>query len=174
MCKCTAMRRFTFGFALVAALTGCGGGGGGGTPTRNLAGEPLRAHISCSYDHVYVTVAGVRALQRAGETVQWVDIALASPQRIDLVGLGGGVLQALGAALLPAGDYSEIRLVLTEGANQVQPTGAALAPLSVPGGAPSGLKLAGEFTVPAGQSGDVVLEGFDACRSVIAAAIRTP
>lgn len=166
--KIKAIRRFTLGFALVAALTACGGGGGS---SPEVAGEPLRANISCSYDHVYITVAGVRALQHVGGAETWVDVALATPQRIDLVGLGGGVLQAVGAALLPAGHYTEVRLVLAEGdaANQVQPTGGALAPLAVPSAARSGLKLTGDFLVPAGQTGDVVLDGFDACRTVVAA-----
>jgi hypothetical protein len=154
---------------IAAALAGCGGGGSAGLDAQP---ESAKAAAACSYSHVYVTVQAVRVLNAAG---QWTDIALPAPKRIDLLNLGGGVLQALGAAPLAAGQYSEVRLLLNADtgadglANAVQPAGGALAALTVPSGEQSGLKLSGEITVAAGQTADIALQGFDPCSAIVSA-----
>lgn len=161
-------------------LSACGGGGGEGADPAQLAsqsfsaGIPMRAAIACSDAHVYVTGSGVRALQRIDGMAQWVNVALAAPVRIDLANLGGGVLQALGASLLPAGQYEQVQLQLASNdnsplANAVHLTGGDVAALDVPSAEQTGLKLIGNFVVPAGQVGDVVLSGFDPCAAVVAA-----
>ncbi|MDP3138065.1 MAG: DUF4382 domain-containing protein, partial [Burkholderiaceae bacterium] len=102
----------------------------------------------------------------------WTDIALSTPRRIDLLSLTNGVLEELGTTALPAGRYSQVRLVLVDNttasplANAVQPTGGALVPLSTPSAQQSGLKLQAGFTVAAGQMADIVLD-FDACKSIV-------
>lgn len=166
--------RWLISFALVVALAACGGGGGG------VSDEPLAESAGkavCSHQHLYLTVELVRVRQAVGE--QWMDITLPSPQRIDLMNLGGGLLQALGAAPLPAGHYTEVRLILASNdaggglLNAVQPTGGSAAPLAVPSAAHSGLKLKGDFVVPAGQTGDVALQAFDPCEAVMQTGDRT-
>jgi hypothetical protein len=154
---------------LAATLAACGGGGSAGL---DVQPQSAKAAAVCNYSHVYVTVQAVRVQNAAG---QWTDIALPAPQRIDLLNLGGGVLQALGAAPLAAGHYSEVRLVLSADAgsdglaNAVQPAGGTLAPLSVPGGEQSGLKLKGDISVSSGQFADIALQGFDACSAIVSA-----
>lgn len=150
---------------VITVLAACGGGGGS-EPSADA--ESRRA--SCAgYDHVYVTVHQVRVLQRVNGLEQWTEVALPASRRIDLVN-SGGLLQALGATLLPAGHYAEVRLILASDdsglAHAVQPIGGSEAALNVPSGAQDGLKLKGNFVVPAGQNGDVVLQGFDACQAV--------
>jgi hypothetical protein len=162
-----------------AALVACGGGGGGTASTAPDAS--LRMAMtdapSCGYDHVWVTVTkvGVNMSASAQDSDSgWTDITLASPKRIDLLGLTNGVLEELGQTPLKSGSYNQIRLVLaandgtTPIQNAVQPTGGAETALTTPSGQQSGLKLQAHFDVAAGQTADLVLD-FDACRSVVTA-----
>lgn len=170
--------RFAFGewaavAALSAALAACGGGGSESTaPLHALSAVSQAARpAACSFEHVYVTVQAIRVLHLTDSGEQWIDIPLAAPARIDLQSTTGGLLQALGAAPLASGHYKAVRLVLLplDGANQIQPSAGALEPLEVPGAAQAGLMVKGDFVVPAGEQGDIALEGFDACRSVVQA-----
>lgn len=159
--------------ALGAALAACGGGGSGTTDAlhaQSAVSQTARS-ATCSFEHVYVTVQSIRVLQQADAGEQWIDIALDAPASIDLLNTTGGLLQALGAAPLASGHYTALRLVLLtlDGANQIQPSAGALEPLEVPGAAQAGLMIKGDFVVPAGQLGDIALEGFDACQSVVQA-----
>jgi hypothetical protein len=175
----SAVRWMTRTAALAAAVTlaACGGGGGGSS----AAGEgTLRVSLtdapSC-YEHVFVTVEKVRVhtSTTAGDNdAGWRDITLAAPRRIDLLNLTNGVLEELGSTALPAGDYSQVRLVLADNspqdplANAVQPIGGAVTALKTPSAQQSGLKLQTHFTVEANRTIDLVLD-FDACKSVVRA-----
>lgn len=171
---------------LLAACGGGGGGGGfagggggiGGTGASSDKGT-LRVSMTdapaCGYDAVNVTIDRVRVNQSsdAADTASgWVDLPLASPQRVDLLTLTNGVLFPLGEAPLPAGKYQQMRLVLVDNtqanplANSVKPTGGSETPLDTPSAQQSGLKLNMNVDVPAGQVVDVVLD-FDACKSVV-------
>ncbi len=165
----------------VAVLAACGGGGGGGSAAGGDGS--LRVALtdapSCGYDHVYVTIQKVSVNQSATAADSdggWTDITLSPARQVDLTALTNGVLEELGTTPLPAGQYSQIRLVLASNtgagasalANAVQPTGGALTALTTPSAQQSGLKLQAHFDVAAGQMADVVLD-FDACRSVVKA-----
>lgn len=169
------------GVAMASALllAACGGGGGGGTAavpegTVRLA---LTDAPSCGYDHVYVTVERVRMHKSdgAGDSEGgWEEIVLATPKRLDLLELTNGTLEELGQTDVPAGTYSQIRLVLAANtganplANSVHPTGGAEVPLKTPSAQQSGLKLKAKFEVEADGLADLVLD-FDACRSIVTA-----
>lgn len=161
-----------------AALAACGGGGGiGGTGGSE---GTLRMSITdapaCGYDEVNVTIEKVRVHQSssAGEDdAGWSEITLNPAKRVDLLSLTNGVLEELGETSLPAGTYTQLRLVLaanggaTPFANSIvlSDTKAEIA-LDTPSGQQSGLKLNANIEVPAGQIADVVLD-FDACKSVV-------
>lgn len=156
------------GIALAASLVlvACGGGSTG-SPSPDLQSARAVRPASCTYAHVWVTVTAIRVLRDDAGVEQWQDIALASPQRIDLLAAGSGLLQALGAAPLHTGHYTQVRLMLASDGNTVQPTGGAESALSVPSGTSSGLKLTGDITVAAGSTADVGLDGFDPCAAIV-------
>jgi hypothetical protein len=162
--------------AVPFALGACGGGGGGnnGSDTGTLHVAMTDAP-SCGFDHVYVTVNKVRvnASSTASDTDGgWTDIALPSPQKIDLLSLTNGVLTDLGRAPLAAGQYQQIRLVLAQNqgntvANSVVVSGTtAEQPLATPSAAQSGYKIIQPFTVQANTLVDLVLD-FNACKSIV-------
>lgn len=165
---------------LLLAMAACGGGiGGTGSPQSGTLRIGLTDAPACGYDEVNVSIRAVQVHQvaSAGETDPgWrtvVDFGDA-PRRFDLLTLTNGVIAELGQAELPAGTYTQLRLLLaanTPGhplANSVKPTGGSERPLDTPSGQQTGLKLNVDITVPEGQVADVVLD-FDACRSVVRA-----
>lgn len=152
------------GVFIALGLAACGGGGSADA----VGASALSARqVACSYEHVYLTVERVR-VRVASDEERWIEIPLPQPRQIDIAGLSGGLLQALSLEPLPAGRYTEVRLMLSTGelANAVQPGGGALVALTVPSGAQGGLKLKGDFPVAAGQGGDIVLDSFDPCVAV--------
>lgn len=161
----------------VAALSSCGGGApeaATGTLSVSLTDAP-----ACGYDNVYVTVNKVRthqASEAVGDEAGWSDIIVDPPRKIDLLTLTNGVLESLGQTDLPAGRYTQLRLVLSPNngvtplANTVVPTvesgsGSETA-LVTPSGHTSGIKLIGDFEVVADAVTDLALD-FDACKSIV-------
>ncbi len=173
------LQRIGMGFcaAAILALAACGGGGGiGGTgaPIGTLRFAVTDAP-ACGYDQVNVTLQKVRVHQSttAADTDSgWSEVVLAPEKRVDLLTLTNGVLEELGQTALPAGKYTQLRLVLADNtpaaplANSVVPTGGAETALDTPSAAQSGLKLNVDIDVPAGQLADFVID-FDACKSVV-------
>jgi hypothetical protein len=165
------------------SLAACGGGGGGAgdnspAPIPAATSGTLKVSLTdapaCGFDAVNVTVNKVRVntSATAGDTeAGWTDITLNPAKKINLLNLTNGLLETLGQTSLPAGHYSQMRLVLdantsTGMANSVVPTGGVETTLSTPSAIQSGIKLVNGFDVAAGQTADVVLD-FDACKSVV-------
>lgn len=163
---------------VAALLAGCGGGGGGGgasPPPPGTLGVSLTDDPACGFDAVNVTVTKVRVHQSGTASDGdggWSDITLTPPRKINLLDLANGVLTALGETALPAGHYTQLRLVLDANAgpkiaNSVVLTGStAEIAIDTPSGVQSGIKLINEFDVASGQRTDLVLD-FDACMSVV-------
>ncbi|CAG2155909.1 hypothetical protein D3C87_1192010 [compost metagenome] len=159
-------------------LAACGGGGGDDPPTPGPANGTLRVQMTdapaCGYDHVYVTVNRVRvngSPDADDNGSGWVDIPVSPAQRIDLLSLTNGVLATLGQTALPAGNYQQIRLVLSPNSgnalsNSVVPTGGTETALDTPSAAQSGYKIIRPFTVAPDTLTDLILD-FDACKSVV-------
>jgi hypothetical protein len=161
------------GAAAAIALAACGGGSSDpGTGTLRVA---LTDAPACGYDAVNVTIERVRVHQSssAGDNdAGWSEIVLSPRRRVDLLSLTNGVLEELGQTPLPAGLYTQMRLVLAPNgnsapfANSVVPSGGAEVALTTPSGQQSGLKLNVGIAVGANQVADVVLD-FDACKSIV-------
>jgi len=167
----------TLAFA-AALLAACGGGGGdsGGTST---ASGTLRLALTdapaCGYDQVNVTIERVRihtsAMAQDGDA-GWSEMVLTPAKRVDLLTLTNGVLEELGSTSLPAGRYTQMRLVLGGSmgpgamANSLVPSGGSERPMETPSGTQTGLKMNVDIEVAANQLADFVID-FDACRSVV-------
>jgi hypothetical protein len=166
------------GAVLTLLAWGCGTSGSGsfsssgGSGTVNVS---LTDAAPCGYDEVNVTVSTVRIHQSADadeNDAGWSDIILSPPQKINLAGLMNGILEDLGHAALPAGHYTQLRLLLLPNTpsqplnNSVVPTGGSETPLATPSAVQSGIKLIHEFDVADGTLVDLVLD-FDACKSVV-------
>lgn len=163
------------GLAAVLALAACGGGGGSSSGGEGTVRVSLTDAPAC-YDNVFITVEAVRfhasADAEEGNTSGWHELRLAEPLQVDLLNLTNGVLEELGSLPLPAGRYSQVRLVLAENtrqdplANAVTPRGGETVPLKTPSGQQSGIKLQAHFEVEDDKLVDLVLD-FDACKSVV-------
>jgi hypothetical protein len=127
-------------------------------------------------DKVYVTVEAVRVHQAEdadpGTSSGWTTIAINPARKINLLDLTNGRLEELGTTPLPAGAYSQVRLVLSPNSGTPPSNSLVLAgqtveiPLRTPSAAQSGLKIIHPFTVEPNTLVDVVID-FDACRSIV-------
>ncbi len=163
---------------IAVGIAACGGGGQDATGTLRLS---LTDAPTCGYDNVWVTVEKVRihASSTAADTDGgWSEVVLATPQRIDLLTLTNGTLQPLGQTELPAGKYTQMRLVLGSAApagspagtlaNSIKPTGGAEVALTTPSALQSGLKMNIDIDVAPDKVADFAID-FDACKSFVKA-----
>ncbi len=174
-----------FTVLLVISLSGCGSGSGSSSGT--LQGQPNASQMGIlnvsltdaaapGLDAVNVTVRKVRAHQSASaseDDAGWSDIAVEPPKKINLLSLTNGVLESLGQTELPAGHYTQLRLVLSSNKTGTVPANSVVLsgsdteiPLDTPSAVQSGIKLINEFDVAPGQLVDLVLD-FDALKSVV-------
>ena len=143
---------------LGALLSACGSSGTSTAPatmTVRLVDAPSSGFKEINVD--------VRTVEIAGDS-GW--ITLGSPNRVvNLLALTGGVYDTLvDGAPLPAGHYGQMRLVLGPD-NSVMLLDGTTAPLKVPSGQQSGVKLTVNFNIQPGTTADVYID-FDAHRSV--------
>ncbi len=159
--------------SVAGLLAACGGGGGG--QAQGTLGVAMTDAPACGYDHVNVTVNQIRVHQSATAgplDAGWTDITLNPAKKIDLLNLTNGALQTLGETPLPAGHYTQLRLVLDPNTSGLMANSLVLSgttseiSLDTPSAVQSGIKLGHEFDVAAGQRVDLVLD-FDACKSVV-------
>ena len=195
-----AVRTAACGVMSALALAACGGGGGGDvagsmpqpsappatlptTPNTPLPGTgtgELRVALTdapaCGYDEVNVTIERVRVHASSSANASdggWTDIVVNPPRKVDLLSLQNGILIDLGQTTLPAGQYTQMRLVLASNgsgtpANYVVPSSGSMMPVAMatPSAQQSGIKLIHGFTIEAGKTTGLVLD-FDACKSIV-------
>jgi len=172
--------KLMLGSLLLAGLAACGGGGddvsfvGASNGTLRLA---VTDAPTCGYDAVNVTIQKVRVHKSstASDTDSgWSEVVLNPARRINLLTLTNGVLDELGQTPLPAGKYTQLRMVLADNdstrplANSVLPTGGTETALKTPSGQQSGVKTNINIDIAANKMADFVLD-FDACKSVVVA-----
>lgn len=161
---------------LLVAAYGCGSNSSE-SPQSGTLSVSLTDAAAGGFDAVNVTVSKVRVHQSSSAEENdsgWSDITLSPARKINLLDLSNGVLETLGQTSLPAGHYTQLRLVLSANtgtalSNSVVLSGTtptAEIPLVTPSAVQSGIKLINEFDVAAGQRVDLVLD-FDALKSVV-------
>jgi hypothetical protein len=164
--------RWAFALASSALIAACGGSDP--QPAMGTLRVAMTDAPACGFDEINVTVTRVRvhASDTATETSGgWQDIVVTPPRKVNLLGLTNGILEELGQTALPAGHYTQLRLVLQGNtgntlANSVVPTGGTEQALDTPSGVQSGIKLINQFTVPVDGLADLILD-FDACKSIV-------
>ncbi len=159
----------------IPLIAACGGGGqSAATGTARFA---LTDAPSCGYDAVNVTVQKVRIHQSGSASDTdggWSEVVLSPAKRVDLLTLTNGILSELGQTALPAGKYTQLRLVLAANdsanplANSVVPTGGTETALKSPSGQQSGIKANVNIDVESNKVVDLVID-FDACKSIVSA-----
>src|SRR5512135_417952 len=100
---------------LGALLFGCSSGSSTSAEPGTLAVSLTDAPAS-GFDAVNVTVSKVRVHQSASASENdagWSDITLSPARKINLLNLSNGALDSLGQTSLPAGHYTQLRLVLS-------------------------------------------------------------
>lgn len=170
------MKRFVaVSLSSMILLAACGGGGGGGSsaPTPPPASKgSFKLWVGDApvdqAEKVVVEFSGVELMPASGTPL----IFNFSPVKsLDLLSLqGGNVALLLNEAELPAGQYSQIRLMVNaEFDNKldsyIQIAGAQHE-LRVPSGSETGLKLVQGVTVPAGGAADFTVD-FDLRKSIV-------
>ena len=92
---------------------------------------------------------------------KWLTV-MEEEKTLDLLALQNGLTEEMGLAVLPAGNYGQIRLMLDEASVVVN---GETFPLSIPSGVQSGIKIQHGFHLSAGQETVLTLD-FDASQSV--------
>lgn len=177
-----AFRILSFFFVLLSSLflAACGGSGGsssddGSSSGSGTLGVSLTDAPACGFDAVNVTVSKVRVHQSASANENdagWSEITLNPTRKINLLNLINGALESLGQTPLPAGHYTQLRLVLVPNtgstvANSIVVSGTTPEiAIDTPSAVQSGIKLINEFDVATGQRVDLVLD-FNACKSIV-------
>lgn len=123
-----------------------------------------------NYDEVWVEVLGVEILPKGRNEdngSSWINLAHeGADQKINLLSLVGGNSAHLGEIEVPAGEISQIRLLLGDD-NYIMKEGQRLN-LTTPSAQQSGLKLKIDKPLNPGISYDLIID-FDAAKSIVRA-----
>jgi hypothetical protein len=144
------------GIAALALFAACGQSSDGtGTINVKLVDGPISGYKEINLNIQKVEIAGESGWITLGEP----------KQTFDLLTLTGGVTATLvNGKTIPAGHYTQMRLVLGSG-NTIMLSDGTVADLTVPSGMQSGLKLLVNFDVQPGTTRDVMID-FVAAHSV--------
>jgi hypothetical protein len=150
--------------AVLLAFTafGCSDDDDGASPqfgTMNLRMTDAPAEV----DEINLVIREVSAHRGEGDDDGGWETLRTDTMDVDLLTLRNGVFLNLANARVPAGTYTQIRLLLDEGSTIV--VDGVTHPLVVPSGLQSGYKIIGTYHVPADGLLDLALD-FDAARSV--------
>ncbi len=164
--------------AMLFGLSACGSSSDDDGVSSGTVRLALTDAVDHNYAAVVISIKEIRAVP-AGEEGKSVGslpliVSYQTPLIVDVLDLAYQQ-QLLGEAVLPAGRYNQLRLVLTANTDPLLPANyiiltddadAKKIPIDTPSGQQSGLKVVGGFEVQAGESTAVILD-FDPARSVV-------
>jgi hypothetical protein len=172
-----------FLFALM--MTACGGGGG----SSSLSGETGTLYLSLTdattdeYKAVYVTIKEVWVHMGGNEKKDSNWEVVASPdETYNLLDLVNAVREELGISDLPAGHYTQMRLIIGDKpdngfnfmgekhpyANYIIDGSDDYHELKIPSGLQTGIKIVNGFDINANETTELILD-FDASKSIVQA-----
>ena len=176
MSKYSGYFKLFISLSLVILMASCSSNSGNSSAAPGTLGVSLTDKPTSVFSAVNVTVTKVRVHQSATASENdsgWTDITLDQPRKINLLKLTNGVLEDLGQTPLPAGHYTQLRLVLQMNTDTTPPANSVVIkgttdelPLITPSAVQSGIKLIHEFDVAPGQRVDLVID-FDAWKSIV-------
>ena len=159
---------------------GCGGGGGSAASKGTLK-LSITDKMSDNFGNVVISIREIRVVPAGKEDAPDNDpglplvVSFATPKVIDVMQLQF-VQEALGDVVLPAGTYSQIRLILEPNPNGQQPPANYLVlksdltntkiPLTTPSAQQSGLKVKGPLVIKPGIINAVMID-FDPNTAIV-------
>jgi len=162
-------------------MTGCGGGSSAPAATSGTLKMALSDKQSDSFQKLIISIKEVRVVPAGMESSPDNDPALpvvatyATPLKVDVLTLKF-LLQSLGQVTIPAGSYSQVRLILADNPAGTEPenylvlasdsTGTKI-PIKTPSGQTSGLKINCQFQVKPDELIDLVVD-FDPNTAIVA------
>lgn len=171
---------FLLSLLVFAFIAGCGGGGGSdgagansGTLKVNITDAPAThdfASVWVTIEKVVVVPAGSEELHDDDSRLPVV-VTYAAGRKMNIMNLRF-VQEALGSAVLPAGRYSQVRLILAANQPTLKNYMTLTSdpdheiPLTTPSAQRTGLKIPGTFTVTAGTLNTIVLD-FDPNTAIV-------
>jgi len=144
------------------ASSGCGKSGGVTGPRGTGTVRVSLTDAPAVYDSVVLNIRSVSVHRDGPDDEGWFTVA-EPDSMFDLLLLRNGVFTNLGSITVPAGHYTQVRLLLASGSYVV--ANGQRHDLTVPSGLQTGLKLIGGFDVPDGGLVDIGVD-FDAARSI--------
>jgi hypothetical protein len=149
-------------------VAGCGGGGSESGTSNGRLRVAITDQAGGTYAEVHIAVSEVRVVPAGDNGTQAglpLIVAYDPPLDIDILTLQYQH-EVLGQALIPAGDYNQVRLVLAPNEPGADPVNyltlasdpATKIPLRTPSGQQSGLKILGQFSVDSGVLQTIVLD----------------
>jgi len=162
-----------------AQLPGCSGGGGSASSDTTSLQVSLTDKASDDYATVFIAIKEVRVVPYGMEGAPDSDPGLPviatfnSPRVVDILSLRFQQ-EILGTAVLPAGNYNQVRLILAPNEKGADPVNyltlksnpGEMIPLTTPSGETSGLKVLGKFTVKSGILNAIMLD-FDPNTAIV-------
>ncbi len=139
---------------LLVGLTACGGSGSSGSMSLAVGDAPVDGA-----EKVVVVFTAVELIPNSGSPVT---ITFPAPKSIDLLNDSGSASAQLFSQPVPAGSYSQIRLMVLADGNPSNSyiifSDGSMHGLQVPSGAETGLKLVSGFTVPSSGVVDYTID----------------
>ena len=160
------MKRTFIGILIISILFLFGCSKSNPTSPQSGSGEMKMYMVDspANFDAVFINVTEVDVHDASSDTTSGWHIINSTPHMYNLVSLRNGISAVLGDTMLPAGHYTQIRLILGAGSYVV--INGANYDLTVPSGSQTGIKLTNEFDIQANTTYQLTLD-FDANKSIV-------